>query len=68
MRYLRGRVDAWCRALEAVKAAEEDRAAKDAEVEQLSSQLAAATADQQRLAEVESAPFHLVISVLSNFV
>lgn len=42
------------RALEAVRAAEEDRAAKDAEVEQLTSQLAAASADQQRLTEVES--------------
>lgn len=46
----------WCRALEAVRAAEEESAAKDAEVELLSSQLAAATANQQRLAEVESTP------------
>lgn len=37
-----------------MRAAEEDRAAKDAEVDQLTSQLAAASADQQRLTEVES--------------
>ena len=37
-----------------MRAAEEDKTAKDADVEQLSSQLAAASADQQRLTEVES--------------